>query len=65
MAKKTKKSKEDRLKENLLKTIREFLSSKKAKPLSFDELIEKLKILPEHTPLIKELLQSLVNEGEV
>lgn len=65
MAKKTKKSKEDRLKENLLKTIREFLSSKKARPLSFDELIQKLKILPEHAPLIKELLQSLVNEGEV
>ncbi len=63
MIKKTKKSKEEKLYDNLLKVTQQFMSGKSFLPLSFDELMEKLCLPPQHELLLKEILDELVEEG--
>ncbi len=67
MAKKKKKSlnstKETKLKENYSRVVEQFVSGRGYTPLSFHELTERLSFTPLHFPIIKEVLEELVQKG--
>lgn len=64
MAKSSKKSKKEKLFDNLLKTTRQFMQGRSFVSLSLNELIDKLRIHPEHRKIFIEVLSSLVKSGE-
>lgn len=65
MPKKTKKSKEDKLFDNILKVTRQFMLGRSFVPLTMKELMEKLTLPPQHKDIFKQALQTLVQRGEV
>ncbi|CRX39490.1 ribonuclease R family protein [Estrella lausannensis] len=64
MAKKRKKSKQVRLKDNLTKVLREFLGARKS-PLTVAEILQRLSLPEEHAPVIEEILTELKTGGEM
>lgn len=63
MGKKSKKSKQVRLKENLAKVLKEFLAARKT-PLTAQEILKKLSLPDEHAPVIEEILSEMTKAGE-
>lgn len=62
---KEKKGKEEKLFQNLLRTLIQYMSGRGYKPLSSEELFKRLHLPEQHKPLFQELLSSLVAEGQV
>lgn len=59
------KSKLEKKKENILKVTEQFLFGKQYRPLTFQEIAEKLSILEEQIPLFKDILSELINSNKV
>ncbi len=64
MVKSPKKSKTDKLFDNLIKTTRQFMKGRSFISLSLQELIDKLCIPPQHRKIFIEVLSSLIKNGE-
>jgi ribonuclease R len=64
MVKSPKKSKKDKLFDNLIKTTSQFMSGRSFISLSLLDLIDKLRIPPQHRKLFLEVLNTLVKNGE-
>lgn len=54
--------KEEKLFQNLLKTTIQFITSKNFSPLTEEELLDRLSILPQHSALFKKILNHLIKE---
>lgn len=54
-----------KLRANLKKVIEEFITSKKYRPLSENEMAEKLSIIPDHIPIFKEILKEILTQHQV
>jgi ribonuclease R len=65
MTKKTKKSKEDKLFDNLLKVTRQYMTGRSFVPLSLTELTEKLQIPPQHKQIFLKAINTLIKNGDV
>lgn len=65
MTKKIKKSKEDKLFDNLLKVTRQFMTGRSFVPLSLIDLMEKLTIPPQHKQIFKKVIDTLIKDGDV
>lgn len=64
ISKKPKKSKkEEKLFQNFLKTVEQFIGGKAFFPATFSELSQKLQIHPQHIEIFQEVLDSLVAKG--
>lgn len=64
MTKSPKKSKKDKLFDNLIKTTRQFMKGRSFVSLSLQELIEKLRIHPQHRKTFLDVLNTLIKNGE-
>ncbi len=51
--------------QNLYKTIHEFLSGKNYVPMEQNEMFKKLKVAPKHVPVCKQVLLDLITDGIV
>ena len=65
MTKKNEKSKEEKQIEKYRKVIEEYLSGKQYRPLTFQELVQKLSIIEDHIPLLKKVLEQLTDENRI
>lgn len=65
MTKKIKKSKEEKLFDNLLKVTRQYMTGRSFVPLFLSELMEKLTIPAQHKTIFKEVLNTLIKNGDV
>ena len=64
ISKKPKKSKkEEKLFQNFLKTVEQFIGGKAFFPATFSELSQKLQIHPQHIEIFQEVLDALVAKG--
>lgn len=61
----TKRSKEQRLLENLTRVIKQFVSGKGYIPLTDLELSQRLHLVPQHLDVLRQVLQDLVHSGEM
>jgi ribonuclease R len=56
-------TKDDKLTENLLKVIQQFLSGKGYQPMSANEIVERLNLAPQHVQRLEHVLQVLLKKG--
>lgn len=56
--------KKNKLYKNLYKLTEQLLNGKDYRPKSFDEIMDKLSLPPQHKTLMKEILSTLVKEGK-
>ncbi|MBS4169198.1 VacB/RNase II family 3'-5' exoribonuclease [Parachlamydia sp. AcF125] len=60
-----KPKKEEKLFQNFLKIVEQFIGGKSFSPATFSELVQKLQIPPKHTEIFEEVLSELVAQGIV
>lgn len=56
-------SKEEKLIQNLLKVAQQFISGKSYHPMSFQELVQRLSLPPQHIDRLSHVLQNLIMQG--
>lgn len=65
MSKKAKKITENKLYHNLLRLTQQFMEGKGYKPMTVEQLLTRLGLPEQHSPLLKQIIQHLIQEGNV